>query len=195
MKPICLIVLLMVSRVVLADNLPVFTLQPINQLVSPGGTATFVAAATGATSYQWRFNGADISSATGATLQVASAQTTNSGYYNVIAKNATGWVPSQLAYLSLDYTYGGTIPGGGGLLPLSNANDTYSQGDVIDMSGFGVYPTNGSVQLMAGPELDQMHPVGLRVPYRSFPSNNRFYNGYYTAPDRSVSTVAPGQSV
>ena len=88
MKPIFLIALLIISRAAYADNLPAFSLQPANQTVSPGSTATFVAAATGATIYQWRFNGADISGATSATLQVPNAQTTNGGYYNVIAKNA-----------------------------------------------------------------------------------------------------------
>ena len=192
MKPILLIVLLMVSRVVFADNLPVFSGQPANQTVSPGSMATFAAAATGATSYQWRFNGADISGATVATLQVANAQTTNSGYYNVIAKNSTGWVPSQLAYLFLDYTYGGTVLGGGGMLPLSNTNNTYFQGNVEPANGPG--PANGSVQIVAGPQLDQMQPVGQIVPYRASPVFNRFYNGYYNAPDQSIPTIAPGQA-
>src|SRR5690348_17516170 len=80
--------------------LPVITLQPTNQNVSPGGTATFSVTATNATSFQWRYNGSDIPNATNATLQVTGAQTNNTGYYNVIAKNDTGWVPSGLAYLS-----------------------------------------------------------------------------------------------
>lgn len=59
------------------DVLPVFTAQPTNQNVSLGNTAIFSVAATGATSFQWRFNGTDISGATNSTLQVPNVQTNN----------------------------------------------------------------------------------------------------------------------
>lgn len=196
MKPIFLIVLLMISRVIFADNLPVFSLQPANQTVSPGGTATLVSLATGATSYQWRFNGADISGATGATLQVANAQTTNGGYYNVIAKNATGWVPSQLAYLSLDYTYGGAVPGGGGTVPFSNVGGKqapYSAAYFLPVSGSPI--NTGSVQVVAGPELDQMKPIGAIVNYKATTTGSYLNNGYYrySPGSEGVPSVAGGQ--
>ena len=188
----------MVAQLGFAQILPVFTLQPTNQTVFPGGTATFVAAATGATSYQWLFNGTNISGATSPTLQVVSAQTTNTGYYMVIAKNATGWVPSQLAYLFIDYTAGGSFPNAGGMLPLSNTNDIYFQGDVQwagAYSGSPGTPTNGNVQILAGPELDQIQLLGSKLPYQSSPVSSRFYNGYFNAPDQSVSIIKPGQVV
>lgn len=43
-----------------ADSLPVFITQPSSQTVTPYNTVTLNAAATGATSYQWRHNGVDI---------------------------------------------------------------------------------------------------------------------------------------
>jgi hypothetical protein len=188
MKTISLIFLLMVSRLAFADSLPVFSLQPTNQTVFPGSTATLVSSATGAAGYQWRFNGADIAGATSAMLQVVNVRPTNSGYYNVIAKNSTGWVPSQLAYLTLDYTYGGTVPSGAGTLPFSNTNNIYTFGQVMGP------PTSGSVQIVAGPELDQLKPVGRTILYGSHPGTV-FVNGYYNAADQSVSTIAPGQMV
>jgi hypothetical protein len=180
---------------IFADSLPIFSLQPTNQTAIPGYNITFNVLAAGATTYQWRFNGSDILSATNSALQITNVQTTNSGYYLVIAKNSTGWVPSQMAYLLLDYTYGGTVPNGAGKLTFSNTNNTYFMGPVGGSAGATGTPTNGSVYIVAGPQLDQMQPLGLTIPYRIIPTSFRFYNGYYNAPDQSVSTIAPGQIV
>ncbi|MDR3456657.1 MAG: immunoglobulin domain-containing protein [Verrucomicrobiae bacterium] len=194
MRTAILIVLFMGARMAFADSLPIFTLQPANQTVPPGSTATFTASASGATSYQWLFNGTNISGATSATLQVVNAQPANCGYYGVIAKNATGWAPSGMAYLFLDYTFGGTVFTGEGMLPRSNTNNTYFQGD-IESGGTSTWPDNGTVQIMAGPQLDEMQPAGLSIHYSSLPIASRFYNGYYKASDQSVSTISPGQPV
>lgn len=177
------------SSIVTAQTLPVITSSPANVTVSPGNTATFTVVTTGATSYQWICNGTNIAGATSATLQVTNAQTANCGYYLALAKNSTGWMPSQMAYLTLDYTHGGTQPTACGTLPFSNTNDTYFAGAADQ--GLGV--TNGTVQIVAGPELDEMKPVGLLLHY------NRpiytFLNGYYNAPDQSDPTIMPGQVV
>ena len=82
-------------------------------------------AATGTTSFQWRFNGADISGATNSTLQLANVQTTNVGYYMAVAQNATGWVPSQMAWLSVMASYG--------VVPLSNKNNNYYIDNLITL--------------------------------------------------------------
>ena len=103
----------MTAHLAFAGSLPVFSIQPTNKTVNPGSMATLTASATGATSYQWLFNGTNIPGATGASLLIANVQTANVGYYVAMAVNATGQVPSQMAYLSLDYTYGGTVPSGG----------------------------------------------------------------------------------
>ncbi len=102
---------LLIVSLAVAGNFPVITSNPQNQTVAPGNNATFSVTATGATSYQWRFNSTNISGGTGATLEVTSAQFANAGYYMVVAKNDTGWVPSQMAYLFV---------GGNGTVPLSN---------------------------------------------------------------------------
>jgi hypothetical protein len=177
MKSGLIIGLCLFSQVVFADGLPVITVPPASQAVSPGNTATLTVTATGATSFQWRFNGADISGATTSTLQIPNAQTNNSGYYNVIAKNATGWVPSQMAWLS--------VVASAGIVPFSNNGNNYDWGQVY----IGDIVTNGSAQVMAGPALDEMQPCGLPTTVR---------NGYYGSifsPTRSVPTVNAGQSV
>jgi hypothetical protein len=174
------------SQAVFADGLPVITVSPASQTVLPGNTATLTVTATGATSFQWRFNGVDISGATTSTLQIPNAQANNSGYYNVVTENATGWVPSQMAWLSVVFTQGGVFPVYSGKVPFSNRANTYFQGQVCDYMGNPI--NNGSAQVVAGPALDQMQPVG-----QSF----TVVNGYYGSPSatQTVPTVAPGQNV
>jgi len=179
MKSGLIIGLCLFSQMVFADGLPVITVPPASQTVSPGNTATLTVTATGATSFQWRFNGADISGATTSTLQIPNAQTTNSGYYMAVAENATGWVPSQMAWLSV-------VSGSGGVVPFSNKANNYFQGQVCDPMGNPV--TNGSAQVVAGPALDQMQPVG-----QSLAVANGYYGFSFTT--QTVPTVAPGQNV
>jgi hypothetical protein len=179
-----LAMLLITPMMTLAGGLPVFTVQPTNQLVSPGGNGTLVAMAAGAEVFQWRFNGADISGATNSTLTLSNLQTTNSGYYMAVAKNSTGWAPSQLAWLSV-------VPGAGGVVPLSNSTNNYFAGQAA-----ALYPTisEGRAQVVAGPALDQMQPVG---PFATVTG------GYYDYEEEVgisplpvyVPTVAPGQTV
>jgi hypothetical protein len=180
------------------QTLPVITASPTNTTVYPGNTAAFTVTATGATAYQWLFNGTNISGATSATLQVANAQSTNCGYYMVLVKNGTGWVPGQMAYLTLDYTRGGTQPTACGILPLSNTNDLYTWGDVegVYSTSLSGPPTNGTVQIVAGLQLDEMQVVGTLVRYNANTNLARwFYNGYYAAPAQSMPAAAPGQTV
>jgi hypothetical protein len=167
------------SQMVLADGLPVITVQPTNQIVSPGVTATLAVTATGATSYQWHFNGTDIIGATGATIQIPNAQTNNAGYYMAVAKNATGWVPSQMAWLSV-------VSGSGGVVPFSNQTNNYFAGQACDFNGQSL--NNCWARVVAGPALDQMQPVG-----QSIGVTNGYYGNKFLT--RNVPTVAPGQDV
>lgn len=175
---------LVLTNTLLAASLPVITTQPQNQVVSPGVTATLNVAASDATSFQWRFNGADISGATNSTLQVPNAQTNDSGYYMVVAKNATGWAPSQMGYLS--------VVGSSGRVPFSNYTNTTAQARyqwnfALDFSLYGTPITNGTAQVIAGPALDRMQAVGSSISVS---------NGYFKQfPNVPVSTVAPGQIV
>jgi len=89
---------------VTASAVPVFTTQPLAQTVNAGTTVTFTAAATGSPTYQWTYNGTNITgnaTATTATLTLTNAQPSASGTYAVIATNAGGPVTSNSVTLSV----------------------------------------------------------------------------------------------
>ena len=180
--------LLLLPMATVAGGLSVISFHPQNALVSPGSNATFMVTASDATSYQWRFDGSDISGATNSTLVLTNVQLANAGYYLVIAKNSAGWVPSQMAYLSV-----AAYPGG--LVPFSNRSNTnyfgwQARNQLPSVAGYSDEPiTNGYAQVVAGPELDQMQPIGN--PYQ-FEAGD---DGYFDAPNQFVPTVAPGQTV
>jgi len=69
--------------------------QPASRTVEVGDRVAFVVGASGTSpSYQWRFNGADITDATDAAYAIASAQTTNAGSYSVVVTNTANAVTS-----------------------------------------------------------------------------------------------------
>jgi hypothetical protein len=164
-------------------SLPVITTHPTNQVVAPSIAATFTVASSNASSYQWRFNGVDIPWGTNASLVVTNAQTNNAGYYMVVAKNAMGVTPSQMAYLSVVWS--------NGIVPFYSTNIPGAQAQYSYVSCSGQYAgqpiTIGNAQLYAGPELDQLVAVGTTRPVRS---------GYF-GPEgytRLVPTVSPGST-
>lgn len=159
--------------------LPVTTAQPQSQTFELGSTVSFSVTATSGTplSYQWRFNGAALPQATNSVHAVASAQSQDVGYYVAVVQNSAGVVPSLPAFLSLEYTNGGTVN-------LANIGAGFNA-PVIDVNGTrlsGPY----SVELVAGPESNQMKPTG--------PVNVNFSNGYFIAGTRAISTVQAGET-
>ncbi len=84
-------------------SLPTFTLQPVSQLVLPGGGADFTAAAVGTAPlfYQWRLNGLDLLDATNATLSLTNVGWPDSGRYSVRVSNPWGCLLSSNALLRL----------------------------------------------------------------------------------------------
>src|ERR1044071_605686 len=78
---------------------PIITNQPTSQSVSLGAHVTFLADATGTLplSYQWRFDGVNLMSATNRSLAINQAQPTDAGDYAVIVANSSGSVTSRLA--------------------------------------------------------------------------------------------------
>jgi hypothetical protein len=91
------------------DGRPRITVQPCNQVAAVGASASFTAMAVGAQplSYQWQFNGANltddecIAGSQSRTLTVTNAQAGNSGGYRVIVTNIYGSAASAPATLTM----------------------------------------------------------------------------------------------
>ncbi len=91
--------------VLLTNTPPTITTNPIaSQTNAVGGTANFSVAATGTAplSYQWRFNGTNISStATNSSFAKSNVQTNDAGPYTVVVTNIAGAVTSTVASLTV----------------------------------------------------------------------------------------------
>lgn len=90
-------------RVYVASTAPTITSQPSSQTVAAGSNGTFSVSASGAAplSYQWRFNGANISGATSSSYTRANAQAANAGSYSVVVTNNAGSATSANAILTV----------------------------------------------------------------------------------------------
>ena len=69
---------------------PSITRQPAAQAVCPGGTATFSVTASGQAplTYQWKKDGANVSGATAATLQITGVDAGDVGSYTCVVTDA-----------------------------------------------------------------------------------------------------------
>lgn len=78
--------------------------QPTDRLVNAGQSATFAveASAASALTYQWTFNGAPITGATGSSYTISSAQTENAGSYVVQVSDGTTTVSTSPATLQIN---------------------------------------------------------------------------------------------
>src|SRR5437762_4017840 len=87
---------------------PAITRQPTNQSVSLGAFASFRVTATSTNpplSYQWRFQGADISAAITNSLSMTNVQLTKAGGYDVVVADMSSSVTSLVATLAVDPTF------------------------------------------------------------------------------------------
>jgi Immunoglobulin domain/Immunoglobulin I-set domain len=78
--------------------------SPPNQTVNAGTNVTFSVASGGATplTYQWSFNGTNISGATSSSYTLTNVFPTSAGSYSVVVSNVVGSVPSTPAQLTVD---------------------------------------------------------------------------------------------
>ena len=134
-----------------------FTINPLSQTVGAGQNATFTAAASGSPTptYQWTFNGANITGATSATLTLANAQLSNAGTYVCIATNSVSSVSSSSATLTVDVALPGAPTGvsvvaGNGQATVSFTAPSNSGG--VALSGYTVTatPSSGSPVTVTG---------------------------------------------
>ena len=82
---------------------PMITVQPVSIEAVEGGTAVFSVTASGAVplSYQWRFNGTDITGAEARELTISHVKAADAGNYDVVVSNSLGSVTSDIAVLSI----------------------------------------------------------------------------------------------
>ncbi|MGD0651989.1 MAG: M4 family metallopeptidase [Verrucomicrobiia bacterium] len=83
---------------------PTITTQPTNQTVVAGGTAAFSVLADGTPplSYQWSFNGTNLTGATSGSLTLTNVQLTQAGTYAVQVANTAGSTTSSNAMLTVN---------------------------------------------------------------------------------------------
>ena len=94
---------------------PVIIVQPTNQAVLPGDSVSFAVKALGtpALTYQWAFNGTNISGANDFTILINDVQASNAGSYSVVVSNDYGFAVSSNAVLTIDPFLGCTTPTSG----------------------------------------------------------------------------------
>ena len=92
------------SLTVLAVS-PAINSQPTNQTVFVGGTVILCVTAAGSLplSYQWSFNGTNLSGATNSSLTLNNVQFSQTGNYAVLVTNSYGLVTSSNAMLTVVY--------------------------------------------------------------------------------------------
>lgn len=92
-----------VATVTVTPRAPIIVQQPTNRLALPGAATTFSVSAKGTEplSYQWQFDGADLTGQTNSALVLTAVQLAGSGDYQVIVSNALGAVTSTVARLEV----------------------------------------------------------------------------------------------
>jgi hypothetical protein len=87
-----------------ASEPPAIASHPQNRVVTQGASAAFSVTATGNAplSYQWRFNGTNISGATLSSYTRANAQPAHAGDYETVVSNGIGSITSQTATLTVN---------------------------------------------------------------------------------------------
>lgn|GEM_PF-1392502 len=98
------------ARIILG-NAPIIVTQPLSQAANLGSNVTLQVVATGkgTLKYQWQFNGANITGATGAVLTLRNLQRTNAGEYAVMVTDANGSALSRIVTLTAVVPEGGRL--------------------------------------------------------------------------------------
>jgi uncharacterized protein (TIGR02597 family) len=91
------------NAILTVNQAPSITAQPVSQTIGQNADATFSVVVNGSAplTYQWRFNAANISGATGSTYTRSHVQASDVGSYSVVVTNVAGAVTSSDAVLAL----------------------------------------------------------------------------------------------
>ena len=159
---------------------PSILTQPQNQAANVGDFVNFsvIAAGTHPLSYQWRFNGTNLSGASSSTLTLANVQLTQAGNYAVLVANA--YAPPALssnavltvnAVPACDPPPAGLVSwwaGENNVLDSVGTNNGTLQGGVTFAAGkvgkaFNLNGSSGYINIPASPSLDLGAGAGLTI--------------------------------
>jgi hypothetical protein len=135
---------------------PVISIQPTNQSVVLGGSASFSVSATGIAPlvYQWQFVGTNLASATNTMLVLNAVASTNAGSYDVVVSDTSGSTTSAMATLSVLGTAVSFVTNAGGI--------QYSNGQFhLSLSGL---TGQGSVLIEVSTNFTQWTPIFTNPP-------------------------------
>lgn len=138
------------------SNIPAITTHPTNVSVPLGQQASFTVTASGATplTYQWKKGGINIAGAPNSpTYIINSVQAADAGQYSVDVSNSYGNALSNSATLTV--TAANSKPTATIISPLTGA--TYRNGDVINFSGNGTDPEDGTLPASAFEWIVEFH--------------------------------------
>jgi choice-of-anchor C domain-containing protein len=157
---------------------PQITQQPTDKTVTVGNTASFAVTAIGTAplTYQWQFNGTNISGETNSSLTLMSVQTNQSGNYSVLISNAFNYAGSSNAMLTVVPAVCIVPPAGlvawwraeSNALDNLGANNGSLNGGVTFASGkvteaFAFNGTSSFVQVTSSPALKPTGPFTLEA--------------------------------
>jgi glucose/arabinose dehydrogenase len=132
-----------VYRIQYGASAPTITSHPASRTVAPGASVTFGVRASGAGTlrYQWQRNGTNIAGATSQDYTLASAALADNGArFRAVVANDFGSVTSSEAVLTVTANQGPTA-----VIAQPSAGTLYSGGSVINYSGTGTDPEDGTL--------------------------------------------------
>jgi hypothetical protein len=151
-------------------QIPIITYQPRNQTLPEGFGVKLAVAALGEAplSYQWKFNGTDLSGETNSTLSIPAFGQTNAGPYVVTVSNGHGSDSSLPAVLAVTNVNGGGEIQVGNRLNAGGYQPIYAP--VFDVDGVTKIGSNYLGQFYVGPDQASLLPLGVPVPFHATPA-------------------------